>query len=347
MKKKTTIIIFILTLFASAKAQEYQSFFASDSTRLNVYQSCPDGITTAKCKFTSDNISVWPQSGARWTYCVTGWNGQVSGKETWGVIGDTIIDGITYEVIGMIQGQTQAQESVIITRYDNEAAYRHVNGKEYLLFKFNMEEGDVFTTFRSAGCDYSWNDSACSSVLPLKVIKKEVVNLEGIELNRYLLQDTLFPHLYGYEAEYAPVYEFVERIGVLNAYMFINNYELKDCAITSDAFDVELCEYEDDSFSYVFSDCIPSSVIDIPEVKLSVYPNPAHSFINIDIESTNYDRFLLTIYSSSGNRVLEKEILKKNTIINTKSLSCGIYQITLTPTNDYRGKVFTTHLVIQ
>jgi len=108
---------------------------------------------------------------------------------------------------------------MLLTRCENNKVYRYVNNKEYLFFPLDLEEGDVFTTFRSAGwgangvLNYG-NDSTCSSLKPLSVTGKKEVELGGLVLNEYTLKDTLFTSLYGYED--LGYWTMVDRIGPID-----------------------------------------------------------------------------------------------------------------------------------
>ncbi|GAB1417863.1 hypothetical protein MASR2M12_06280 [Bacteroidales bacterium] len=89
-----------------------------------------------------------------------------------------------------------SNENVLISRFSNDSIYRFVNNNEYLLFTYNLNVGDVLTTFRAAAWNNRGQDSTCSSQLPLKVIEKSEVVLSNIVLQKFVLEDTLFRHLY-------------------------------------------------------------------------------------------------------------------------------------------------------
>ena len=279
----------------------------------------------AQNKVTSERI--WPQSGAKWSYCVFGWGGEPVAKQTWGVKGDSLINGVRYEIIGMLDGNRDLAKPILLTRCHNDTVFRYVNDKEYPYFKFDLDIGDVFTTFRSAGLSYNtWNDSACSSKLPLLVYEKGTLNINGVELNRYLLVDTLFFHLYGIDNP--PVYELVERIGVTNAYPFINTEEETGCSLTTDFPTVEVFEYEDDTYSFDFSVCEVSTVSEnTPGGEMEVFPNPFQDqfTIHCDDETVQWVR----VYDALGQLVLEKEWTENVTQINLSGYAPGVYHILL------------------
>ena len=58
--------------------------------------------------------------------------------------------------------------------------------------------------------------------------------------------------------------------------------------------------------------------------KISIHPNPANTFINIDIDENYNGDFHVTIYNSLGVKVLETS---NQNNINIESLSSGVYFI--------------------
>lgn len=308
-------------------------------------------IITVLCSFTvkaQDKVAdemIWPQPGARWSYCVFGWGGEPVAKQTWSVKGDSLINGVRYEIIGMLDGKSDLAKPILLTRCQNDTVFRYVNDKEYPYFKFDLEIGDVFTTFRSAGLSYNmWNDSACSSKLPLLVFEKGTLNINGMELNRYLLVDTLFSHLYGIDD--APVYELVERIGVTNAYPFINTAEEIGCSVSTDYPTVGVYKYEDDTYSFVFSECEVSAVSENTANEIiSVYPHPVFSSFNMRIVCEDCTRFYLELFSFLGHRVLNQEI-SINDKINVDRFPDGIYMIVLSPLDCDKKKFLCKKIMI-
>lgn len=105
------------------------------------------------------------------------------------------------------------------------------------MFTYNLNVGDVLTTFRAAAWNNRGQDSTCSSQLPLKVIEKSEVVLSNIVLHKFVLEDTLFRHLYAnYNGD--PIrYTFIERMGVINNYQFMNTLELSWSSLTVQFFD--------------------------------------------------------------------------------------------------------------
>ena len=99
-----------------------------------------------------------------------------------------------------------------------------------------------------------------------------------------------------------------------------------------------------DIFSGPTEKDIPTSITNKKSIReIAVYPNPANSFINIDIPAQNIQNLQLKIYNSVGAEIYQEQ--KKNSTktklqINTSNFENGIYYIMLeTNDNIYTGKV--------
>lgn len=294
---------------------------------------------------------TWPMPGAEWTYCLYA-NGDAYAKEVWRVTSDSLIGNSVYDVIQPVDSLGHPIPNygkMLLTRCENNKVYRYVNNKEYLFFPLDLEEGDVFTTFRSAGwgengvLNYG-NDSTCSSLKPLSVTGKKEVELGGLVLNEYTLKDTLFTTLYGYEdlgywtmvdrigpiGTY-PLIDLRENGGVYNGHSFCNYYV---CGYTS-AF---LSGYRDDTYEHVWFVCNPSSVAENgAEEELEVYPNPTSGLINIEGEEVTE----VQVYNSFGQLV--KTFLNAN-IIDLGTMPKGIYMLII---NDAKHARCTTKIVLE
>lgn len=266
----------------------------------------------------------WPRNGAKWHYCLSNFGEDVD-SEIWEVIGDTTISDKNYSIISKTDSSND--KFTIITRYENDTIYRYVNDKEYIFFTFNLKEGDVFTTFRSAGFSDSWNDSAYSSQLPLKVIEKSTTNYNDKEYNRFLLHDTLFTYLYGIEQ--SVIYELVEPVGVINAYPFINTQEgVSD--LISDFLQVEVYSYEDDENDIVLSECNPTYLDEEPvSTYFRVSPNPSDGNFYIDIDDVSFYESKMILYSMNGAKLFETSLTQNHTNVNISDFTDGLYMMVI------------------
>ena len=125
---------------------------------------------------TAAQTKTWPMPGAEWTYCLYA-NGDAYAKEVWRVTNDSLIGNRIYDVIQPVDSLGHPIPNygkMLLTRCESNKVYRYVNNKEYLFFPLDLNDDDVFTTFRSAGwgangaLNYG-NDSTCCSLKPLLV----------------------------------------------------------------------------------------------------------------------------------------------------------------------------------
>lgn len=280
---------------------------------------------------------TWPQPGAEWTYCLYS-NGDAYAKEVWRITGDSLIDNHIYNVIRPVDSFGHPFPNygkILLTRCENDTVYRFVNNKEYLYFPLDLNEGDVFTTFRSAGWGVNGtlnygNDSTCSSLKPLLVIGKNEVELGELTLNEYLLKDTLFKELYNYD--YQGYWRMVDRIGPIDTYPLIDinegGFYNEFCiySIVSES-SVHLSAYRDDSFEYVWFECNPTSITENSwERALEIYPNPTSGIVHIICDDVSEVR----VYNSLG--LLVKTFQNTN-VINIGMFPYGLYILDITNVN--------------
>lgn len=291
---------------------------------------------------------TWPLPGAKWTYCLYTGLGDVYAKEVWQVTCDSLIGNRVYNVIQPVDtlGHPIANSGkMLLTRYANDTVYRFVNNKEYLFFAFNLNKGDVFSTFRSAGwgangaLNYG-NDSTCCSLKPLLVTQKNEVELGGLTLNEYTLKDTLFTSLYNYRD--LGYYTMVDRIGPIGTYPlidiheggFYNGFCIYDhiCAPF-----VHLSTYHDDSFEQVWFICNPTSV-DENNMKdeFEVYPNPTFDIVHIKGKEVAE----IQVYNSFGQLV---KTYHNTNEIYLETLPQGIYMLII----DTKHTRYSTKVIIK
>lgn len=286
---------------------------------------------------------AWPVSEAQWTYCITGWNGQAAGEETMQVSGDTLIEGKIYTIISFlnpgesspennVENNKDINERMLFTRFENDTVYRFVNNQEYLFFTFNLNLGDVFTTFRTAGWNNHWQDSACTSILPLKVIEKDEIDLNGQILSRIVLQDTLISYLYDIQLDEPVTYTLIERIGVINAYPFINTIEPPNsCNLPTDFVLGSIGRYSDFEFEYEFKECqgVGIDQVDQMENTIRIFPNPAGSIVNILAPEDVTIPFHFKLYNNLGLQVQSGRLESHTMKIDLSKHSDGTYYLVL------------------
>ncbi len=279
---------------------------------------------------------TWPMPGAKWTYCLTGWNGMPAGEETFKVTGDTLIAGKNYDIIKHINSRKESLIRTLYTRFVNDTVYRYVNNKEYLFFTFNLSVGDIFSTFRTAGLNSYWEDSACSSVLPLRVVEESEIELNGQMLKKFVLEDTLFRHLYDPNYPDPVTFTLVERIGVIDNYPFINTLEpFADCSLPTDYGLAAVGKYTDDSFEYLFYECEGVGINNhqIPNNDICIYPNPAKNNVKIVQKGNILVKYKIKLLTILGKVILTDEMNSEKQNVNLSNYPNGYYFLTLTPEN--------------
>ncbi len=286
-----------------------------------------------------DNLhaQTWPMPGATWEYCITGWNGMPAGHLVLGLKGDTIINNKAYSIIGNISepgwngNKSISTLMTFYTRYSNDSVYRFVNNRVYLYFNFNNNAGDIYSTFRSAGHYYNWSDSACSSILPVKTIQTDTMLINGIQLKRSILRDTLFKILYNIPDEDEVEYTLVERIGIINGLPLINSREPAGsgdgCSLPSDYVSYTLGSYSDDAFFAIqFLTCEGVGVNDMftEDRIVKAYPNPTNDFVVFEVHNS-LPYGTITITDITGRPITSFPITGEKTVWQTEGVKPGVY----------------------
>lgn len=287
------------------------------------------------------NAQTWPQQGASWRYCLRNWAGLPAAFRDFGVTQDTVIAGKTWHMIQQTADQygpvivPPDHPTTLFTRYENDTVFRWVNNQEYLFFTYNLEVGEVFTTFRSAGFTGLWNDSACSSRLPLEVIDFEMVQYGDLNLKQWTLRDTLFHDLYETGGPEEVIYVLTERIGVLNSYPFINNAEPPgqapgECSLPSDWGTAGIGTYSDNETEIVFSECKGVGIKALnekSETELLIF-EISTDLIKIKLGKTEAHQSMeLSCYNAVGRQVHSQKIYKgqQDTDVDISGWPSGIY----------------------
>lgn len=335
MKK---ILLFIMLIMAicqtmNAQIQDVVTFSINDIEK----DTIGDYL---KLSMLDGSTKTWPMPGAKWTYCLFTELGDCYATETWQVTGDSVSETRKYSKIQPVDScgiVIPNSGKMLVTRYSNDTVYRLVNGREYVYFVFNLNVGDLFTTFRSAGWGINGvlnygNDSTCSSLKPLLVTQKREIELGGTALNEYILKDTLFTALYGLEGRNWVI---VDRIGPIGTYPLIDLKEIGffdsgtgDCIYAICNQYVELSAYHDDNFEQVWFDCHPTSVAENGlNENLIIYPNPTKDIIHIEGGRI----VIIQVYNAFGQIV--KTVWHSNEV-NVENLPKGIFTLMITDDNN-------------
>jgi hypothetical protein len=301
------------------------------------------------------NAQTWPAQGATWRYCLRNWVGLPAAFRDFGVTQDTVINGKTWHMIQQTADQygpvivPPDHPTTLFTRYENDTVFRWVNDQEYLFFTYKLEVGDVYTTFRSAGFTGLWNDSACSSKLPLEVIDFEMVQYGDLNLKQWTLRDTLFLDLYETAGPDEVTYVLTERIGVLNSYPFINTQEPPgttpgECGLPSDWGTAGIGTYSDNEIEIFFSQC-EGVGIHIPDenerIEVLLIPVTSDLLTIRTGKSKTHNNLALRFYDYLGRQIHNQKIYKdqQDMDVDVSTWPPGIYIAVVYSDGSARGKV--------
>lgn len=254
----------------------------------------------------------WAPLGATWHYSASTWyQGYESYIEITSV-GDTVIDGITCKILSHTGG---GEEYTYLDSSNVVHYYRF--GQFYTLYDFNATVGKSWTI---AGD----NVFGCDSIGEIQVDSIGTTSINGYSLKYIVLSQkdssTLDFGYYGVEA--------IERIGGLYSLFPIVN---DNCIISEMSYGLR-CYYDSTIGLYetgIASSCTYTSVKDISlnENDVKIYPNPASSEINIEIENLSGSNYILETYSTIGQK-LSSRIMNDNLVsISTENLSNGSYLV--------------------
>ena len=76
-----------------------------------------------------------------------------------------------------------------------------------------------------------------------------------------------------------------------------------------------------------------------PQEKVKVYPNPAQSYITIDLQNSYQKGLNIVVYSFLGKKMYENQIVTEKTTLTVSDYNRGIYVYHVTDAN---GKLLFT-----
>ena len=71
-----------------------------------------------------------------------------------------------------------------------------------------------------------------------------------------------------------------------------------------------------------------------------VYPNPAHQFIDVKINSANAEQTVIVICDAAGKNVLVQQCLNNEITIDISGLTPGVYFIQSSSTSQLNNSIF-------
>jgi hypothetical protein len=284
----------------------------------------------------------WPEPGAIWTYCTGDPDLPITtilGKTTMAYTRDTVVEGLTYNVVEREYGSTD-EYNRYLTRYSNDTVYRWINDAEYLYFHFNLNMGEVITTFRSIA---GTSDTSCSSILPLEVIDSTTITISGEELTRWTLRDTLGFDPMGTGSPFFKEYTLIERIGIADYYRFYDPVEGEDCNMIIWEGAVYLDGYNDDTFEEWEADCPVSGLDEMSFEQFEIYPNPFSSFTTISYQLNLVNKVQINITDLHGKQIAQEDLGLQTTgehsyQLFTENWAEGVYLYTLKVGDDQLTK---------
>jgi hypothetical protein len=272
------------------------------------------------------SISGYSQSNYRFSDTSAQWNvlsdywcnaGPCHHSHTWlyKLDGDTIINGENYQTINIPKDtswyNTVDLGSKVFVRHDsnNKVFIRRYNDTiDYMIYNFGVKKGDAIPIENP----YFWNTATAvvdsvDSVLLDKPRKRLFVRYNGMPR-----QDI-----------------WIEGIGSIESHFLQpgTNY------IVSDGPDYEtLCFTENSilvhhnpAYATCAVDSVWSSVKDMGEMEIKVYPNPASSFLNIESFSDLVRPTFFQLYDLTGRMVFEREVNRGSMRIELHDLNKGLY----------------------
>lgn len=267
---------------------------------------------------------TWCAPGAKWTYGYSDAGGYTGYVEVV-FSGDTIINSInckrllktkyvksyfssTIEVYNLGSEITYEQDSIV---------YIRVNNNNYFdtLYNFKALIGDQWTMIR--------RPSQCDSTSNITVIDTGTISINSIPLKFIVVNlhfDSNFPNI-----DYQDT--IIEKIGIIGSYFLPADF----CSAALDGNEGGRFRcYSDNNFNtykpYYTNPCdyIFVGINEIEnEESITIYPNPASSFITINSDNIFGKLKSVELYNSFGQLML----VSKQTNIDIKELPIGLYFI--------------------
>ena len=214
---------------------------------------------------------------------------------------EVIINGITCGVI-----KSNKNSDSLIVYQENGEVFFYENSSFYKLYDFNATLGDTIISFRPSIADsYSLKDfffnqvEEFTTVDTLYTIIKELdtTTINGVQLKRWSTEPFLKDPANRITRRYETI---IENIGSLNGILGDHDF-----FVATGCYGGFVC-YESPGFnygSYFFPLCdFTSSVAEVDEFQINIYPNPASD--KILIESKNFEVKLIEVYNSTGQVIM-------------------------------------------
>ncbi|RMG80111.1 MAG: T9SS C-terminal target domain-containing protein [Bacteroidetes bacterium] len=146
-----------------------------------------------------------------------------------------------------------------------------------------------------------------------------------IDLSEYAGQEILFRFRFGTDDNTAGFGWFIDDV----EFMDMRNYNSEVCATSNEGDHV--CAIAPDRGTIVDSQLGPDATTDqLEDVEVTIFPNPAHDFLNISLSSENQKDLTISVTTLDGRDVLVKQVDlfgQANLPLNVSQLPAGFYMV--------------------
>lgn len=268
--------------------------------------------------------------GAKWIFEGwsegSGWQPNWEGNCSRNVITCTVTDEITIDgkTCGIIT--TNKNNDSLIVHQENDVVYFYEDSSFYKLFDYNAKKGDTIMSFRPSNAPsftlYNYYNAIIESYLKVDTIYTIIIDSDSTIINGSVLRRWKTEALYldqelnNYE-NYSIYETIIENIGSLNGILGHSGF-----FIGSGCYGGFVC-YESDDFvfgSNFFPMCeFTSSVNQLDEPSIKVFPNPSNGIFNFEVTSTSINE--IKIFDLNGRNLCTTH----DNTVNLSRFRAGIY----------------------
>jgi len=288
------------------------------------------------CWFVEYNTCNYLQGDAEWFFSPWIMNCNEPYLHKIEVIGDSIVDYRLCSVVAIIENGNMVAGSELVLHYGLTRVDFYEDGVFRNLYNFDpgLQVGDILTYslpknfhhYNIYAIDYMPNDMFFEN----RITEINMIDNGSGDLVREFITEPIFEN--DVEEECHWMRRIIEGAGATSGLLG------QGCILIADGcFDGMTCHFSGD-FSYTISSgqCVPSSVIELPESELSIYPNPFTEEFSF---KTDLEFEFVELYSFDG-RMLLKE--KYSQSIKLNDIQTGMYLILL---KDKRGDTVVRKIV--
>lgn len=236
-----------------------------------------------------------------------GTNGVQSTTEIHFIEGDSIHNSITYKKLWMSEDSLETTNLTGLLREQNNIVYfKQNNQDEGILYDFNLDIGDTAEVVNLF--------SDITNPVPIEVVNKELVNVNGIDRIRWELEIEAYPNQHEY---------WLEGIGSLNgpihtAYWY--NMTCPDWTLLC-FYNNEVIEYANENENTCYVNTLNNSE-NLIKNAIVISPNPVQATKNLHINSI-VPITEIQLFNTQGK--LLKTYQNPSNIIAISPLKSGIY----------------------